>query len=231
MKRFSTLIKVILPIISCCLQFTSCGVIGSTVTKEKAFPKFYAENPKTVVIMPPINETNKVEAKEAVYTTLFVPLAERGFYVFSPLLCQELFESESAYDAEMYLDAPLTRFHNVLGADAALFTRIKKWEKTSLFNTIQVEIEYVLRSTITGETLFQKNADLVVDCRVSNSGSFLLDLVLNTVTTALTDNVIGANKANFFVLRLLPNGPYQLNNEADKQVQISTGDIVGTVKL
>ena len=43
---------------------------------------------------------------------------------------------------------------------------------------------------------------------ISNSGSLLLDFIVNTVATALTDNVVGARKANAFILQDLPEGKY-----------------------
>lgn len=62
---------------------------------------------------------------------MFAPLCEKGYYVFSPLLTMELFQSESAYDAEQFIEADLSQFRNVLGADAAMFTIIKSWKGTT----------------------------------------------------------------------------------------------------
>ena len=85
---------------------TSCGTVAETVvTRGQQYPKLYAEAPGSIVIMPPVNLTNAVEAKEYFYTTLYRPLCEKGYYVFSPYLTMELFRSESAYDSELFLEA------------------------------------------------------------------------------------------------------------------------------
>lgn len=92
----------VLPLIS------SCGLLqNNSMTREEAYPELYAQKPLSIVIMPPINQTNKVEAKEAVYASLYKPLVERGYYVFSPMLAQELLQSESADDAELFLEGNL----------------------------------------------------------------------------------------------------------------------------
>lgn len=62
---------------------------------------------------------------------MFAPLCEKGYYVFSPLLTMELFQSESAYDAEQFIEADLSQFRNVLGADAAMFTIINHGKGTT----------------------------------------------------------------------------------------------------
>ena len=80
---------------------------------------------KTPTIMPPINQTTHAEAKDFFYTTLYLPLCEKGYYVYSPYLTMEMYQQESAYDAEMFLDKDISMFQKVLGADAVMFTIIR----------------------------------------------------------------------------------------------------------
>ena len=104
------------------LIMSSCA---QQITRGEQYPKMYEEKPLSIVIMPPINQTEHVEAKDYFYTTLYTPLCEKGYYVYSPLLTMEMFQSESAYDAELFIEGDLSQFRNVLGADAAMFTKIK----------------------------------------------------------------------------------------------------------
>ena len=191
------------------VAMSSCGLLNrGSLTRGTAYPKMYEEHPTAILIMPPINKTNKVEAKESVYATLYMPLVNKGYYVFSPFLSQELLQSESGYDAEQFIDGSLTPFLNVYGADAVLFTTITRWNKLSALSQIEVAIEYTLKSTRTHEVLFHRSANVTIDASVVSSSSLLLDLIVNTVATALTDNVVGARKANTFILQDLPGGKY-----------------------
>ena len=106
--------------------FFLCSCSSNITTRGIQYAKLYDENPTSIVVMPPINQTDFVEAKEYFYTTLHKPLCEKGYYVFSPYMTMELFQTESAYDSEMFLEGDLTIFKNILGADAAMFTIIKK---------------------------------------------------------------------------------------------------------
>ena len=196
------------------LFLSSCGLLKKGPTRGEAYAQIYSEAPISILVMPPINETNKVDAKEAVYATLYRPLVDRGYYVFSPLLSQELLQSESADDAERFIDGTLKPFYQVYHADAVLFTIIKKWQKAPLLNNINVEMEYILRSGKTDEELFRKDVKVTVDCSVVNGGGFL-GMLANVVSTALTEHVVGARKANNYVLSDLPNGTYTGKRGAD----------------
>ncbi len=65
-----------------------------------------------------------------------MPLREKGYYMYSPYLTIEMFQQESDYDAENFLDGDLSQFQNVLGADAVMFTIIKKWMREKICNLL-----------------------------------------------------------------------------------------------
>ena len=121
------------------LFLRSCG-LGKDYTRGALYPHLYNDKPKSILIMPPINETNQVEAKDSFFATLMVPLAEQGYYVFSPFLAKELMQQESAADAELFFQADLYPFAEVFGADASLFTIIHRWEKKALVGDILIDV-------------------------------------------------------------------------------------------
>ena len=80
-------------------------------TRSSLYPGMYEEHPVTLLVMPPINNTANVEAKELLYTSISRPLAEAGYYVIPPTLAMAVLRQESGYDAELFLDRPLRQFH------------------------------------------------------------------------------------------------------------------------
>ncbi len=214
----------------CALLFSSCA---QTITRGNQYAKMYEEQPTSIVVMPPINQTNFVEAKDYFYTTMHMPLCEKGYYVYSPYLTMEMFQSESAYDSEMFLEGDLTTFRNVLGADAAMFTIIKSWKRNNVGGKLTVGVEYILRSTKTGETIYKREGLIKVDTSVnSGSGGFgaLVDLVATAVSTALTDKVIAGRRCTAFVLSDMPEGKYSPLFEKDKELPAGESYIKATVK-
>lgn len=47
-------------------------------TMGEQYPAMYEEKPMSIAIMPPINQTTHAEAKDFFYTTLYLPLCEKG---------------------------------------------------------------------------------------------------------------------------------------------------------
>lgn len=216
--------------ILCCMA-TSCGMLN-TVTRESQYAKMYEEKPITLLVMPPINNSANVEAKDLLYTSISRPLVEAGYYVISPLLAMDVLKAESAYDAEMFFDSSLSTFQNYFGVDAVVFSVIDTWAKKGL--GIETKIRYVIKSAHTNETLFDRSCDLYLDLSV-NSGSngllgALVDLAVSAINTAATDHIIAARKANYYILRDIPRGKYSPEYMQDKEVIAEKKDVVARVK-
>lgn len=192
----------------------------------------YEEKPVTLLVMPPINNSTNVEAKDLLYTSISRPLVEAGYYVISPLLAMDIFKAESGYDAEMFFDAPLNVFNNYFGADAVVFSVIDSWAKKGM--GIQTKIRYVIKSAYTNEILFDRSCDLYLDLSVdSGTGGLLgalVDLAASAITTAATDHIVAARKANYFIVRDIPRGKYNPDHMLDKDVIAEPKDIVTSVR-
>lgn len=225
MKKLVYLLLIVTGLASC--------TTSNTVTRQKNYPKMYEDKPLSILIMPPINKTVDVDAKEYFYTSMAKPLCEKGYYVISPFVAMDFLKSESAYDSELFIDGDLAPFRNILGADAVLFTVINKWEKSTIGGKITVDIEYVLKSTATREVLFERKGELTVDTSVNSGGGgwgALIDLAASALSTALTDKVVAARRCNNYVLRDLPEGRYSPLFEKDQDVEAGGPVFSGVVK-
>ncbi len=196
------------------------------IAKSEAYKGMYREKPVTVLLMPPINRSTAVDAKEFFHSTLNVPIAEAGYYVIPTFLSMEILKRESAYDAELFLDAPLQKFGDVFGADVALFTIIHKWDKT--YGMVYVDVEYIVKSTKTNEILFARRGDISYNTtvQVQNAGgpygaliAAVGSMVATTVATAATKYVDVARIANAYTFKDMPVGIYAPQNpEEPKEI-------------
>ena len=222
--------KKIIGIIMAVVSLASCS---TPTTLSQQYPGMYEEKPLSIAIMPPINQTTHAEAKDYFYTTMYMPLCEKGYYVYSPYLTMEMFQQESAYDAEMFLEADLTPFRNVLDADAAMFTIIKDWRRNNVGGMLTVKVEYILRSTKTGQTLYTREGEIKVDTSIDGgSGGFgaLVGMIATAINTAATDKVVAGRKCTAFVLTDLPAGKYSPMHEKDASNPAGKKFITATVK-
>jgi len=176
-------------------------------TKSVAYKTLYSEKPISILAMPPINRSTKVEAKELFYSSLSVPFTLNGYYVMPPLLSMEILKEESAYDSEMFINGSMIKVGELFGVDAVLFTTIHEWSKTSVASQIRVKIEYLLKSTKTNEILFNRVGQITLQTSV-NSGSILVNIVGSMVATALTKEIVVGRSCNIYTISDIPAGKY-----------------------
>ena len=161
-----------------------------------------------------------------------IPMVEAGYYVISPLLAMDVLKAESAYDSEMFFDAPLTAFQNYFGADAVVFSVIDTWSKKGL--GIETKIRYVIKSAYTNEILFDRSCDLYLDLSIDSGANGLLgalvDLAASAINTAATDHIMAARKANYYIIRDIPRGKYSPEYMMDQETIAEPKDVVTIVK-
>ncbi len=223
--------KKIIPLLVLAVVVCSCGTTNR-ITRDSQYAMMYEDMPVTILVMPPINNTSNVEAKDLLYTSISRPLAEAGYYVISPLLAMDILKAESAYDSEMFIDSPLTMFKNYFGADAVVFSQIDTWAKRGF--GIDTKIRYIIKSTSSNEIIFDRSCDLHLDLQQNSGGnsalSALFDLAVSAITTATTDHIVAARKANYFIFSDIPRGKYNPLYLQDKEVIAQPKDVKKTVK-
>ncbi len=205
-------------IFSAAFVFSSCLSLGDYTaperpTKGNTYADLYEEKPEVLLIMPPINNSTNVSAKDFFYTTMSVPLAEAGYYVLPPFLTMEIMQRESGYDAELFIDRDLSQFREIFGADVAVFTIIQAWDKSMLENSVSVTLEYIFKSTKTNRVLYHKKGVVYEDTSMYiDSGDDLFTLIASiaasALSTALTDYMTLAKESNSTTIADLPAGKY-----------------------
>lgn len=210
--------KIIYTIVIITALISSCTT-KSKIPKSTAYEGIYSEKPLSVLLMPPINKSTNVEAKEYFHSTLNIPIANAGYYVIPPFLSMEILKKESAYDAELFLNTSLSKFREVFGADIVVFTIINKWDKSGLAANVKVEVEYIIKSTKTNEVLYNRKGDVTYDASVSTGAGGLAglaaDIALSAINTAATKYVDVARACNAYTFKDLPAGKYSPNYNND----------------
>lgn len=202
-----------------------CSCVAKMNTKANEFPIMYQEPPVSIIILPPMNESTAADAKEYYSTTIQEPLAYSGYYTFSYPVTTEILKMEGIYDTELLVDLPLSKFKEYFGADAVLFTTIKKWDLSYIVvaSTLTVSVDCALKSTTTNQTLWNYNGTVVVDLSGGNSGGGLAGLIVSAVVTAvntaIADYVPYARQANYRALNSMPYGKYHPQYNKDQNVE------------
>ena len=213
------------------LSQTSCTV-SSNLTRGETYAKLYEEKPVSILVMPPINNTSSVEAKDLLYTSINRYVAEAGYYVISPVIAMDVFRNESAYDAEYFINSSLGKFKEYFGVDAVVFSTIENWAKEGW--QIHTKVNYIIKSTTTNEILFERSCDMVLDL-MKNSGTggllgVLVDAIVTAIDVATTDHIEAARFANYHVFNDLPYGKYSPLYLQDKELMSKDKHVKVSVK-
>lgn len=194
-------------------------------TKSAEFPMMYEERPASILILPPINESTAADAKEYYSTTIQEPLAFAGYYTFPYSITSEILKMEGIYDTELLVNLPLSKFKEYFGADAVLFTTIKKWDLSYIIlaSTLTVSIDCKLKSTTSNQILWKYTGTVVVDLSGGNAGGGLAGLIVKVIVAAVqsaaADYAPYARQANYHALSSMPYGKYHSEHNKDQQVQ------------
>lgn len=212
------------------IMLTSC--VSTKLTRGQQYAKMYEEKPLTLLVMPPINNTSNVEAKDLLYTSISKPLIDAGYYVIPPFLAMDVLKAESAYDSEMFIESSLMPFRNYFGADAVIFSIVESWAKKGF--GINTKIRYMIKSAYTNEVLFDKSCDLHLDLSSINSGGSalgaLVSLVTSVINTAVTDHIVAARKANNYIFWDIPRGKHHQSYLQDMDETATQSELRAVVK-
>ena len=208
--------------------FAGCGGRPTYDTKSSLFPKMYEEQPRSLLILPPMNESTDAEAKDYYMTTTEMPFALMGYYTFPVEIVSEIMKQEGVYDTELLYNTPLDKFYEYFGADAVLFTRIKKWDLSYavIASTLTVSIEAQIVSIKTSNELWSYTDTVVVDLSGGNGSrdsiiGLITDALITALNTASADYVRYAHIVNRKLIRTLPAGPYHEMHLKDQDVIIN----------
>ena len=113
--------------------------------------------PRSVLVLPPLNQSVQVNAPYSYLSTVSQPLAEAGYYVF-PVAVIDAFMKENGLPTpgEMH-EVPLDKIGEVFGADAVLYVLIEDYGQKYqvLSSTTVVKAKAKLVDVPTGSTLWE----------------------------------------------------------------------------
>ena len=155
---------------------------------HRDYSQFRQEDPVSILVVPVVNRTVDVTAADYFLSTLTVPLAEKGYYVFPVYLVKRMLEDDGLSDATLVHGADPRRLRDLFGADAILYVTINKWDaKYAVLSTaVEVDFSYVIKSGRTGEKLWDQHQAWVYMPQNQNSGNAIADLIAKVIVAGMT---------------------------------------------
>ena len=200
----------------CLFSVLLVGCAGAPVKKDLS--AFEAASPRSILIVPSINKSLDVDAPNYLLSTLTLPLAEKGFYVFPVNTAKFVLEQEGFYEGEQIHNQPPEVLANLFGADAVLYVTINRWDAQYMVFATTVTVEFSYRLvTKNGVEIWKANQKMQYSPQTTNTGSALGNLIAMAAAAAMTraaPNYLPlTQQANqtVFVLgpNAIPDGPYR----------------------
>ena len=186
----------------------------ATVPQTKDYTAFRSANPRSILIVPPINRSPAVGAPAFVLTTLPIPVAERGYYVFPVGLVKGVLEDEGLADADFVHGSDPARLCGLFGADSVLYVTVEDWvvAMAGFDVSVNVELDYLLKGCRTGDNLWHERKRMAAR---GGSNDPLASLLANAMLRRLPEGwvflpKVRAMNADAFTTpgQGLPAGPY-----------------------
>jgi len=189
----------------------------SAKTDYSAFEQYY---PRSILVIPPLNNSVEANAPYIYLSTITRPLAEAGYYVY-PVSVVDAFLKDNGLPTPGEMNAvPLEKIRENIGADAVLYVTIEEWgQKFELISSKSiVSAKARLVDVQTGTILWTGSAHLSDSSGNSSGGGLLGDIVaavIDQVAGSVVDRTHGlSSQANHIMILnprtgLLP-GPYKL---------------------
>ena len=194
------------------------SLVGCAVAPKQDLSSFVAAAPRSILVVPAVNRSLDVDAANYLLSTLTVPIAEKGYYVFPVHTAKFVLEQEGYYEGEQVHNQPPEVLAKLFGADAVLFVAINRWDAQYAFITTTVTVEFDYRIVYKdGSEIWRANQRMQYSPQNTTSASPLASLIAAVVTAAVTraspDYMPLARQANQQVFvqgpNAIPNGPYK----------------------
>lgn len=216
MKRFR-----IIPGLFLLVILAACAFQPSTL--QTNYPKMYQNPPASILILPPINNSTAVEAKEYFACSLAEAIGRKGYYSFPVEAVFSVLRDEGLYDTETLTPLVISNLRKYFGADAVLVSTINRWDKIwwGTSGSLTIDADFALLSTSNADTLWNISARTKVRLD-SQSDNLLGKMIESAIKTALEDYFPNSHKANLETMsRSLPFGKHHPKFATDAGNSIS----------
>jgi hypothetical protein len=144
--------------------------------------------PRSILVLPPLNNSIEVEADYKFLSKISKPLAEKGYYVF-PVSVVDQFLKENGLPTPAEMNSvPLDKLEKYMGADAVLYAVVEDWgQKYQVLSSVTVvKANLRLLDIKTGALLWQAQAH--AEFSSGDSGGGLAGALAN----ALVQQIVGS---------------------------------------
>lgn len=191
---------------------------GCSTTPPYNYEKFRAAKPRSILILPPTNQSTDIRGTYSFLSTVTLPVAEKGYYVYPVAVIDQMMKENGLPSANEMHQASLKKIREIINPDTVLYLDLEQYgTKYVLINSqTTVTVSGKLVSAKSGDVLWEGRATAVQSGSSSGSGGLLGALVSAVVTQAVNSSTDYAHEVSSLANNQLfyteghglLNGPY-----------------------
>lgn len=143
------------------LVATGCA----TQPRSYDYTAFRQAKPASLLVLPPLNNSNDVKATPSVWAHATRPLSEAGYYVLPVTLVDETLRQNGMQTSADAQDIPYQKLREVFGADAAVYLEVSR------YGTTYQLIDSVTTVALSGRIVDLRTGNLLWEGRATASSS------------------------------------------------------------
>ncbi|KAB0649801.1 MULTISPECIES: DUF799 domain-containing protein [Burkholderia] len=204
---FKTLSFKLMSVLSIVALLSACA----QPVKRPDYTAFKKSQPRSILVLPPLNETSDVAATYGMLSQMTLPLAESGYYVVPVAVMDETFKQNGLTNAAEIQQTSPAKLREIFGADAALYSKVSQYGTVYriLASATVVSASAKLVDLRTGDVLWQGRASASSDEGGNNGGGSLIGMLVTAAVKQIANTLIDQSHdvAAFTSTRLLSAGP------------------------
>ncbi len=180
------------------IQAIGCAVAAVVLTgcaspKPYDYTNYRLHPPRSILVLPPLNESTDVRGTYSYLSTVTFPIAELGYYVFPVAVVDQFLRENGMPTAGEMHQVPLNKVAEIVGADAVMFVTLQqygsKYQVINSATTVQVKARLV--DTKTGLLLWEGTG--IAQQNSGGSGNLFADLIAAAITQAVNSGTDSAH--------------------------------------
>lgn len=162
MKRISLLLLLLIFLVL-------SGCVHRELNKQE---KFLSASPRSILVVPVVNNSVDITAADYMLSTLTIPLAERGYYIFPINAVKRVLEDDGLADSSLVHSSPTSKLAKLFGADSVLYVVVEQWDSKYMIlsTTTTVSVYYQIRDGKTDDVLWENRVKMVYQPQSSSAG-------------------------------------------------------------
>ncbi|MBA1245505.1 DUF799 domain-containing protein [Pseudomonas japonica] len=164
---------------------------GCVPSKTVDYQAYKQARPRSIVVLPPLNESPDVKATYSMLAQVTVPLAEAGYYVVPVALMDETFRQNGVATAGDAHQLPPAKLQEIYGADAGLYITVSDYgtKYMVLASATIVTAHARLVDLKTGTTLWTGTASASSQENQNNGGGLIGMLIVAAVNQIIASSM------------------------------------------